>query len=177
MLRFFTTCDALVTIDEAAEAREHMLTFERVAQVTTLLLAAYNGWAVTDDLRKNGVISLAAGLYDDRRSTLTFVDDPSRRPSRMGASPHSGVPRTEGISDDKTTSIPSHSEFQPQSTFSPSHGHARLCRSIATNGTLNASVHGGSERPVTNESGLQLSSLDTRQYHAENLARHWREMF
>ena len=91
LLSLFSTCDALVTIDEAAEAREHMLTFERVAQATTLLLAAYNGWAVTDGLRKNGVIGLVAGLYEDRRSTLTFVDDPSRRPSRMGASPHSGV--------------------------------------------------------------------------------------
>ena len=101
----FCTCDALVTIDEAAEAREHMLTFERVAQAATLLLAAYNGLAVTDGLRKIGVIGLATGLYEDRRSTLTFVDEPRRRPSRMGASPHNGVPRAEGISDDRTTSM------------------------------------------------------------------------
>ena len=83
----FSTCDALVTIGEAAEAREHMLTFERVAQAATLLLAAQDGEADTDAFRKNRDISLAAGLYEDRRSTVTLVDKPSRRPpTKMGPS-------------------------------------------------------------------------------------------
>ena len=86
LFRLFSTCNALVAIDEAAEAREHMHTLPRVAQATTLLLAAYSGLAFTDGLRKLKVIGLATGLYEDRRSTLTFVDEPSRRPSRMGAS-------------------------------------------------------------------------------------------
>ena len=170
LFRLFSTCNALVAIDEAAQAREHMLTLPRVAQATTLLLAAYSGLALTDGLRKQ-VISLAAGLYDDRRSTLTFVDKPSRCPSMMGASPRTGAPLTNG-GDDSTTST-SCSEFRKQRTSPPSPRHARLCRSLGNKGTPSASDCRGSGSPFDTSRGLLASALDTNQCHAERLLRHY----
>ena len=89
----FSSCDALVTNDEAAEASGSTLTFERTAQAATLLRTAPGGEADTDGSRDFGVIGLAPGLCEDRRPTLTLVDKPRCRPfEAMGASPRSEVP-------------------------------------------------------------------------------------
>ena len=50
----FTFCDALVNIDEAAEASGSKLTPERSAQAATLPRPAPGGEADTSGLRKNG---------------------------------------------------------------------------------------------------------------------------
>ena len=94
----FTSCDALVTIDEAAEASGSILTPERSAQAATLPRPAPGGEADTDDLRKNGVTGLASGLDKDRRRHMTLVDKPRCRPfEAMGASTRSEVPHSEEI--------------------------------------------------------------------------------
>ena len=92
----FTSCDALVTNDEAAEASGSILTPERSAQAATLPRPAPGGEADQDGFREIGVIGLATGLDEDRRRDMALVNKPRCRPfDAMGASPHSEVPQNE----------------------------------------------------------------------------------
>ena len=101
----FTTCDARVNTDADAEAIEYILTFERSPKRVALLLAAHSGEAGTVGFRDSGVIGLATGWYEDRRS-MTFVDKPWRHPSTgMDTSPHNEVPRNEEIYYGRATGI------------------------------------------------------------------------
>ena len=117
LLGLFTSCDALVINDEAAEASGSILTPERSAQAATLPRPAPGGEADTDGFRETGVIGLASGLDEDRRRDMALVNKRRCRPfDAIGASPRTEVPQNEEICDDGTSRTTSYPECRHHRT-------------------------------------------------------------